>query len=36
MNAKILDGREITKDILEEESGKVSELKLSGWDPKLI
>ena len=36
MSAKILDGREIAKDILEEESEKVSELKLSGWDPKLI
>jgi len=28
MSAKILDGREIAKDILEEESEKVSELKL--------
>ncbi|MEC9297562.1 MAG: bifunctional 5,10-methylenetetrahydrofolate dehydrogenase/5,10-methenyltetrahydrofolate cyclohydrolase [SAR324 cluster bacterium] len=36
MSAKILDGREIAKDILEEESEKVSELKSSGWDPKLI
>ena len=36
MIAKILDGREISKDILEEESDKVSELKSSGWDLKII
>ena len=36
MSANILDGKQIAKDILEDVSGKVSELKLSGWDPKLI
>ena len=36
MNANILDGKAIAKDILDEVSIKVSELKTSGWDPKLI
>ena len=36
MSANILDGKQIAKDILEDVSVKVSELKLSGWDPKLI
>ena len=36
MSANILDGKQIAKDILEDVSRKVSELKLSGWDPKLI
>jgi methylenetetrahydrofolate dehydrogenase (NADP+)/methenyltetrahydrofolate cyclohydrolase len=36
MSANILDGKQIAKDILEDVSIKVSELKLSGWDPKLI
>ena len=36
MNANILDGKEISKEILEEVSTEVSELKASGWDPKLI
>jgi len=36
MSANILDGKQIAKDILEDVSGKVSELKLSGWYPKLI
>ena len=36
MSANILDGKEIARDILEEESFKASELKKSGWDPKLI
>ena len=36
MSANILDGKQIAKDILEDVSGKVSELKLSGWDPRLI
>ena len=36
MNANILDGKAIAKDILDEVSSKVSELKTSGWDPKLI
>jgi methylenetetrahydrofolate dehydrogenase (NADP+)/methenyltetrahydrofolate cyclohydrolase len=31
-----LDGKQIAKDILEDVSRKVSELKLSGWYPKLI
>ena len=36
MSAKILDGKQISKDILDEVSFKVTELKSSGWDPKLI
>ena len=36
MSAKILDGKTIAKDILDEVSSKVTELKTSGWDPKLI
>ena len=36
MSANVLDGKQIAKDILEDVSVKVSELKLSGWDPKLI
>jgi len=36
MSANILDGKEIAREILEEVSAKVSELKTSGWDPKLI
>ena len=36
MNANILDGKEIAREILEEVSAEVSELKTSGWDPKLI
>ena len=36
MSANILDGKVIAKNILEEVSCKVSELKTSGWDPKLI
>jgi len=36
MSAKILDGKEIAREILEEVSAEVSELKTSGWDPKLI
>lgn len=36
MNANILDGKTIAKDILDEVSSKVTELKTSGWDPKLI
>ena len=36
MTVNILDGKEIARDILEKESPKVSELKKSGWDPKLI
>ena len=36
MNTIILDGKQIAKDILEDVSVKVSELKLSRWDPKLI
>ena len=36
MSANILDGKQIAKDILEDVSRKVSELKLSGWYPKLI
>jgi len=36
MSANILDGKAIAKDILDEVSSKVSELKTSGWDPKLI
>ena len=31
-----MDGKLIAKEILEDVSVKVSELKLSGWDPKLI
>ena len=36
MSAKLLDGKEIAREILEEVSAEVSELKTSGWDPKLI
>ena len=36
MSANILDGKEIAREILEEVSAKVSELRTSGWDPKLI
>ena len=36
MSANILDGKEIAREILEEASAEVSELKTSGWDPKLI
>ena len=36
MSANILDGKEIAGEILEEVSAEVSELKTSGWDPKLI
>ena len=36
MSAHILDGKEIAREILEEVSAEVSELKTSGWDPKLI
>ena len=36
MSANILDGKQIAKDIVDDVSEKVSELKLSGWDPKLI
>ena len=36
MSANILVGKQIDKDIIEDVSVKVSELKLSGWDPKLI
>ena len=36
MRANILDGKEIAREILEEVSAEVSELKTSGWDPKLI
>ena len=36
MSANILDGKLIAKDILEHVSVKVSELKLNGWNPKLI
>tara|TARA_B100001079_G_scaffold207650_1_gene181488 strand:- start:53 stop:958 length:906 start_codon:yes stop_codon:yes gene_type:complete len=36
MSADILDGKEIAREILEEVSAEVSELKTSGWDPKLI
>ena len=36
MSANILDGKEIARKILEEVSAEVSELKTSGWDPKLI
>ena len=36
MSANILDGKEIAREILEEVSTEVSELKTSGWDPKLI
>ena len=36
MSANILDGKEIAREILEEVSAEVSELKPSGWDPKLI
>ena len=31
-----MDGKEIAREILEEVSAEVSELKTSGWDPKLI
>jgi len=36
MRSNILDGKAIAKDILDEVSFKVSKLKKSGWDPKLI
>jgi len=36
MSANILDGKEIAREILEQVSAEVSELKTSGWDPKLI
>ena len=36
MSANLLDGKEIAREILEEVSAEVSELKTSGWDPKLI
>ena len=36
MSANILDGKEIAREILEEVSAEVSELKTSGWNPKLI
>ena len=36
MSANILDGKKIAREILEEVSAEVSELKTSGWDPKLI
>ena len=36
MSANILDGKEIAREILEEVSAEVSELKTSGWDPQLI
>ena len=36
MRANILDGKKIAREILEEVSAEVSELKTSGWDPKLI
>ena len=36
MKSNILDGKEIAKDILSDVSSKVSELKSSGWDPKLV
>ena len=36
MSANILDGKDIAREILEEVSAKVSELRTSGWDPKLI
>ena len=36
MIANILDGKAIARDILDEVSSKVLELKTSGWDPKLI
>jgi len=36
MSANILDGKQIAKDIVDDVSEKVSELKLSGWCPKLI
>ena len=36
MSANILDGKTIAKDILDEVFSKVTELKTSGWDPKLI
>ena len=36
MSVNILDGKEIAREILEEVSAEVSELKTSGWDPKLI
>ena len=36
MRSNILDGKSIAKDILDEVSFKVSKLKKSGWDPKLI
>ena len=36
MSANLLDGKEIAREILEEVSAEVSELKTSGWNPKLI
>ena len=36
MSANLLDGKEIAREILEEVSTEVSELKTRGWDPKLI
>ena len=36
MSANILDGKEIAREILDEVSAEVSELKTNGWDPKLI
>ena len=36
MSANLLDGKEIAREILEEVSAEVTELKTSGWDPKLI
>ena len=36
MSANILDVKLIAKGILKDVSVKVSELKLSDWDPKLI
>jgi methylenetetrahydrofolate dehydrogenase (NADP+)/methenyltetrahydrofolate cyclohydrolase len=36
MNAKILDGRVIGNEILEDVSSKVVELNANGWTPKLV
>ncbi len=36
MNANILNGKEIAQDIFNEVTGKVADLKKSGWEPKLL
>ena len=36
MAANILNGKEIAEDILNEVSGKATDLKESGWEPKLL